>query len=85
MPSDGEDRMISLSKGKGIGRAVLKRLKFESYRRTLYGGESMRVDIPSIRTFDFKAYKISTQKLALRTFEGNTCQKMFLSFFPALI
>ena len=67
---DGEDAMISLSKGKGIGRAALKRLKFESYKRTLFGGESMRIKVPGIQSFNFKPYKVTSDKLALQVFEG---------------
>ena len=77
--------MVSSSKGKGIARSALKRLKFEAYKRTLFGGESLRTDIPTIRTFDFTPYKITTNKLALQVFEGNS-SKLFshsTPYFPS--
>lgn len=70
---DGEDAgMFTVSKGKGINRPSLKRLQFELYRHALYGMQLVRLNVPGIMTFNFQPYKVTSDKLALQAFDGNS-------------
>ena len=62
----------TINKAKGVAKVVVKRLKFDVYKEALEGKRVVRAKVPGIRAFDYRMYKITSDRRVMSTFDDKS-------------